>query len=224
MIRLTDIDKYYVDGETEKVALRHINLTFEIGEYICVQGNSGSGKTTLFKILGLLEEPTTGDYHFRDKNFSNLTNKQLLSNRKGLIGLSLEQDMLIEDLDIGENIALPLYYMNISKNERSKMVNTILENFNLTHKKKLLPKQLTQLQRQVVSIARATVSNPQLLLIDEPTSRLNSSESEEIMTMIEKINRQNTTIIVFTQSVSIAQKADRCIYLSDGHLVNAPTL
>jgi putative ABC transport system ATP-binding protein len=183
-------------------------------------GPSGCGKSTLLHILGLLDSPSNGQYYFMDKEVSQYKESQLTDLRKGRIGFIFQSFNLIDELTVFENVELPLLYLRISSKERNKRVNDLLEKMQISHRKNHFPQQLSGGQQQRVAIARAVVINPQLLLADEPTGNLDSVRGEEVMKLLEELNREGTTIIMVTHSSVHAERAHRIINLFDGKLVS----
>jgi putative ABC transport system ATP-binding protein len=219
MLRTEDLIKSFRSDEVETIALKKVNLAIENGEFVAIMGPSGSGKTTLLNILGLLDRPTLGKYWFDEIEASNLSELKRTRLRKGRIGFVFQSFNLIEELSVFQNIELPLLYMGISSKERNKRVNEVMEKVKITHRKKNMPLQLSGGQQQKVAIARAIVTNPKLILADEPTGNLDSENGGEIMDLLTVLNNDGTTVVIVTHSPSDAEKAHRIIQLFDGHIV-----
>lgn len=219
MIRTEQLSKSFRADEVETQALNRVNLAIESGEFVAIMGPSGCGKTTLLNILGMLDRPTTGKYWFEEQEVSQLNEVQRTRLRKGRIGFVFQSFNLIDELSVYQNIELPLLYMRTSSSERKKRVNEILERVKMSHRRKNFPRQLSGGQQQRVAIARAVVSNPGLILADEPTGNLDSANGEEIMNLITQLNNSGTTIVMVTHSAADADKAHRIIQLFDGHIL-----
>jgi putative ABC transport system ATP-binding protein len=219
MIRTEELIKSFRSNEVETIALNRVNLAVENGEFIAIMGPSGCGKTTLLNILGLLDRPTTGKYWFNGMEASQLSELKRTRLRRGRIGFVFQSFNLIEELSVYSNIELPLLYLGTSSSERKKIVNLVLEKVRMSHRKKNLPQQLSGGQQQRVAIARAVVTDPMLILADEPTGNLDSANGEEIMNLLTELNQDGTTIVMVTHSPADADKAHRVIQLFDGHIV-----
>ncbi|MBL7959410.1 ABC transporter ATP-binding protein [bacterium] len=216
MIRLNKIEKYYSTGFVKTYVLRGITLDIKQGEFVSIMGPSGSGKSTLLHILGMLDEPTNGEYHFLNEHVHKLSEKQKTEIHKEYIGFVFQSYHLIDELTVYENIETPLLYKKISASERKGMVSDILDRFNIVGKKDLFPNQLSGGQQQVVGIARAIIGRPKLILADEPTGNLNSEQGEEIMNLFKKLNAEGTTIIQVTHSEKNASYGNKIVHLLDG--------
>ena len=216
MILLKDISKYYPAGFSRTFVLRHINLEVQEGEFISIMGPSGSGKTTLLNIIGMLEEPSSGEYFFLDKPVHQIREKERTRLHKNFIGFVFQSYHLIDELTVYENIETPLLYQDVKSADRKALVADILDRFNIVAKKDLFPDQLSGGQQQLVGIARAVVASPKLILADEPTGNLNSKQGEEIMALFQQLNREGTTIIQVTHSEKNAAYGSRIINLLDG--------
>lgn len=219
MIHTRNLVKGYRSQEVQTPVLINVNIDIGDGEYVSIFGPSGSGKSTLFDIMGLLEQPDEGELFFMGREVSTLSDKHRMNLRRGHIGYVFRQFNLVDELTVVENIELPLLYMDISRKQRKEMVEKTLYGFKLEHIRKSFPRQLTGLQQQVTALARATVYNPPLLLADEPTGNLNSTGGNEILELLSEVNESGTTVVVFTNSASDAQKTQRIIQLFDGHVV-----
>jgi len=219
MLRTEDLIKSFRTDEVETIALNKVNLAVESGEFVAIMGPSGCGKTTLLNILGLLDRPTTGKYWFDELEVSNLNELKRTRLRKGRIGFVFQSFNLIDELSVYQNIELPLLYMGASSAERKKKVYEVMEKVKITHRKKNLPLQLSGGQQQKVAIARAIITNPRLILADEPTGNLDSANGGEIMDLLTELNNDGTTVVMVTHSPADADKAHRTIQLFDGHIV-----
>ncbi|MBN2212661.1 MAG: ABC transporter ATP-binding protein, partial [Bacteroidales bacterium] len=196
-----------------------VDIAVSQGEFVAVMGPSGCGKSTLLNVLGLLDNPTGGQYFFNGNEVSKFNERQRTSLRKGNIGFVFQSFNLIDELNVYENIELPLLYLKVSSSDRKKRVTEAMDRMNITHRRKHFPQQLSGGQQQRVAIARAVVARPKLILADEPTGNLDSANGEEVMNLLVELNNDNTTIIMVTHSPSDADKAHRIIHLFDGHVV-----
>jgi len=219
LITLNDIDKYYASGFSRAYVLRNINLKVQEGEFISIMGPSGSGKSTLLNIIGMLEEPSGGEYYFLDKPVHKIKEKERTQLHKSFIGFVFQSYHLIDELTVYENIETPLLYQDVKSADRKAKVADILDRFNIVGKKDLFPTQLSGGQQQLVGIARAVVASPKLILADEPTGNLNSRQGEEIMELFQRLNQEGTTIIQVTHSEKNATYGSRIIHLLDGSVV-----
>jgi len=219
MILLKDIDKYVSAGFSRTFILRNIKLQVQEGEFISIMGPSGSGKSTLLNIIGMLEEPSSGEYYFLDKPVHKIKEKERTQLHKSFIGFVFQSYHLIDELTVYENIETPLLYQDVKSSERKGMVADILDRFNIVGKKDLFPHQLSGGQQQLVGIARAVVASPKLILADEPTGNLNSRQGEEIMELFQQLNQDGTTIIQVTHSEKNATYGTRIVNLLDGSIV-----
>jgi putative ABC transport system ATP-binding protein len=222
MIHTKNIQKYYRRGEHERHVLQNVNIDIEEGEYVVISGPSGSGKTTLLSILGLVDLPSGGDIIFRGTKVTHLPERQRNRIRRDHISYVFENIHLVEELNIFENIELPLLYLSNARKERKHRVEELLERFRLTHLKYRYPHELGLLLQQKVALARAYSFHPSVIIADEPVGRLSSSEVEEFMEMFRKLNEEGQTIIMATHSAEIAQRGQRNIRLFDGHIVSTP--
>ena len=216
MLELKNIYKWYNSGNNRSFILKHINLTVNEGEFISIMGPSGSGKSTLLNIIGMLEEPTEGEYHFLGEPAYQLKEKQKAALYKRYIGFVFQAYHLIDELTVYENIETPLLYQDVKSAERKALVADMLDRFHIVGKKDLFPAQLSGGQQQLVGIARALIGNPKLILADEPTGNLNSKQGEEIMDLFNTLNRDGVTIIQVTHSEKNAGYGSRIINLLDG--------
>ena len=219
MIRTKNLTKIFRTEEVETTALNNVDLEVKNGEMVAVMGPSGCGKSTLLNIIGLLDNPSNGEFYFNDTEVSKMSERNRTNLRKGNIGFVFQSFNLIDELTVYENVELPLLYMKVSASERRKKVETVLERMKIIHRKKHFPQQLSGGQQQRVAIARAVVANPKLILADEPTGNLDSANGEEVMNLLTQLNEAGTTIIMVTHSPSDAEKAHRIVQLFDGHIV-----
>jgi ABC-type lipoprotein export system ATPase subunit len=219
MIDLQHISKWYNVGGRPNFILKDINLKIGQGEFISIMGPSGSGKSTLLNIIGMLDVPSEGAYHFAEQSVYDLKEKQRTDLYKRNIGFIFQAYHLIDELTVYENIETPLLYQNVKSSERKAMVADSLDRFNIVGKKDLFPSQLSGGQQQLVGIARALIAKPKLLLADEPTGNLNSRQGEEIMDLFLKINEEEkVTIIQVTHSEKNAEYGHRIVHLLDGRI------
>ncbi len=219
MIKVTDLSKIFRTEEIETIALNKVSFEVKEGEFVAIMGPSGCGKSTLMNILGLLDNPTDGSYRFLGQEVSHLKEKDRTKFRKGNIGFVFQSFNLIDELNVSENVELPLIYMGVKASERKERVKKMLDRMNISHRAEHFPQQLSGGQQQRVAIARALVSNPKLILADEPTGNLDSKNGQEVMTLLQELNREGTTIIMVTHSQHDASFASRTLCLFDGELV-----
>lgn len=220
MIKVENLSKIFRTDEIETTALNGVSLEIKDGEFVAIMGPSGCGKSTLLNILGLLDNPSGGSYQFGDTEMAGLKEKERTKFRKGNIGFVFQSFNLIDELNVFENIELPLKYLNISSSERKKRVTEIMKRMNISHRAKHFPRQLSGGQQQRVAIARAVVANPKLILADEPTGNLDSKNGLEVMNLLTELNQGGTTIVMVTHSPKDAAKAQRTIDLLDGKIVS----
>jgi putative ABC transport system ATP-binding protein len=220
MIKTTNITKSYPSGFGKVFVLRNINLEVSEGEFITIMGPSGAGKTTLLNIIGMLDEASEGEYRFLDQDVHELNERKRAELYKQHMGFIFQSYHLIDDLTVYENLETPLLYKRIKGAERKSMVCDTLDRFQIVGKKSLFPSQLSGGQQQLVGVARAVIAKPRLLLADEPTGNLHSSQGEEIMQLLSKLNKEGTTIIQVTHSERNASYGNRIIYLKDGRIVD----
>ena len=220
MIKVKDLCKVFRTEEIETTALNNVSFEINDGEFVAIMGPSGCGKSTLLNILGLLDNPTTGSYELLGKEVANLKEKDRTKFRKGNIGFVFQSFNLIDELNVYDNVELPLRYLNISASERKEKVTTILKRMNISHRAQHFPQQLSGGQQQRVAIARAVVSNPKLILADEPTGNLDSKNGREVMELLKELNSEGTTIVMVTHSQKDAACAQRTINLFDGKIVS----
>ncbi len=219
IIKTEDMSKVFRTEEVETTALKDIDLKVGEGEFVAVMGPSGCGKSTLLNILGLLDNPTAGDYQFNGSEVAKLKERQRTIFRKGNIGFVFQSFNLIDELTVYENVELPLIYLKMKSSERKQLVNNVLERMKIGHRSKHFPQQLSGGQQQRVAIARAVVANPKLILADEPTGNLDSKNGDEVMNLLTELNKEGTTIVMVTHSHHDADFAHRIINLFDGEIV-----
>ncbi len=219
MIKTEELTKVFRTDEVETTALNKVTMEIKSGEFVAVMGPSGCGKSTLLNIVGLLDNPSGGLLYFDDIEVAKYKERQRTNLRKGNIGFVFQSFNLIDELTVYENVELPLLYMKVSSSERKKLVNDVLDRMKIAHRKKHFPQQLSGGQQQRVAISRAVVTNPKLILADEPTGNLDSANGEEVMNLLTELNKDGTTIVMVTHSPTDAEKAHRIIHLFDGHIV-----
>jgi putative ABC transport system ATP-binding protein len=219
MIETKNLKKIYTTEEVETTALNKVNLKVKEGEFVAVMGPSGCGKSTLLNVLGLLDNPSEGEYIFLDHEVSTFSEKKRAQLRKKNIGFVFQSFNLIDELTVYENVELPLLYLKVPSSERKKKVNDALEKMQLIPRKNHFPQQLSGGQQQRVAVARAIIGDPKLILADEPTGNLDSANGEEVMKMLTKLHESGTTIVMVTHSPAYAEYSQRTIHLFDGHIV-----
>lgn len=219
MIRTENLTKVFRTDEVETTALNKVSLEIKQGEFVAIMGPSGCGKSTLLNILGLLDNPSDGKYLFLDNEVSTYTERQRARLRKENIGFVFQNFNLIDELTVFENVELPLIYLGYSSKERKQKVESVLEKMQISHRKKHFPLQLSGGQQQRVAVARAIVADPKLILADEPTGNLDSAHGEEVMNLIEDLNKNGTTVIIVTHSQRDAEYSQRIIRLFDGQII-----
>ena len=219
MIKTVALEKIFRTEEVETLALNKVSIEVKEGEFVAIMGPSGCGKSTLLNILGLLDNPTSGEYYLNGIEVSRYTEAQRTKLRKGIIGFVFQSFNLIDELNVYENIELPLLYMGVSAAERKKKVQEAMERMAIVHREKHFPQQLSGGQQQRVAIARAVVANPKLILADEPTGNLDSKNGQEGMNLLSELNKEGTTIVMVTHSQHDAGFASRTINLFDGQVV-----
>ena len=224
MIKTVNLQKVFRTDEVETWALNNVNIEIQEGEFVAIMGPSGCGKSTLLNILGLLDNPTGGEYRLNGEDVSTYTEAQRTALRKGVIGFVFQSFNLIDELNVYENIELPLLYMGVSASERKRRVEDAMNRMAIAHRVKHFPQQLSGGQQQRVAIARAVVTNPKLILADEPTGNLDSKNGQEVMELLTELNKEGTTIVMVTHSQHDAGYADRVINLFDGQVVTDVTL
>ena len=219
MLKVTDLKKSFFTEEIETVALAGVSFEVKEGEFVAIMGPSGCGKSTLLNILGLLDNPTSGEYMLLDKEVGDLRERDRTYFRRGNIGFVFQSFNLIDELSVAENVELPLIYMGVKPSERKERVKKMLDRMNISHRAGHFPQQLSGGQQQRVAIARALVSNPKLILADEPTGNLDSKNGQEVLNLLKELNSEGTTVIMVTHSQHDASYADRILCLFDGQLV-----
>lgn len=219
MIRTISLSKIFRTDMVETTALKNVNLEVGRGEFVAIMGPSGCGKTTLLNVLGLLDSSDSGEYYFDGTEVSRFSEKQRTNLRKGNIGFIFQSFNLIDELNIYENVELSLVALGVSISARRRKVEEILEKMKISHRRHHFPRQLSGGQQQRVAIARALITNPKIILADEPTGNLDSNNGEQVMQLLEQMNAAGTTIIMVTHSQEHAERAHRIVNLLDGQLV-----
>jgi len=219
MIRLENVEKYYPQGLQKYYVLRRVSLEIKEGEFVSIMGPSGAGKSTLLHILGMHDTGWDGEYHFGDYAIHKMKPKDRSDIRNRNIGFVFQSYHLLDHLTVYENLEIPLSYRDIKKQEREAIVGDVLDKFNIVGKKDLYPTQLSGGQQQLVGVARAVIANPRIILADEPTGNLHSSQGKEIMELFKRLNDEGTTIVQVTHSEVNATYGNRVINLADGWLV-----
>ena len=223
MIKLIDVEKFYESGAGKTWVLRRINLDIAEGDFITIMGPSGAGKSTLMGIVGMLDGAWKGEYYLLENPVHKLDNRRRVELHKKYIGFVFQQYHLLDNLTVAENLDLPLSYRDIKKTEREGMVADILDRFQIVGKKSLYPNQLSGGQQQLVAVARAVIGKPKLILADEPTGSLHSSQGKMIMDLLKRLNEDGTTIIQVTHNDAWAAYGNRIIQLADGWIVDGQT-
>ena len=219
MIQLQNIKKIFRTEEVETWALREVNLEVKEGEFVAIMGPSGCGKSTLLNILGLLDNPSEGAYLLDGRDVSQLRESERTDIRQGVIGFVFQSFNLIDELNVYENIELPLLYMGVPAKERKRRVEAAMDRMAISHRRKHFPNQLSGGQQQRVAIARAVLANPKIILADEPTGNLDSKNGKEVMNLLSELHQEGTTVIMVTHSQHDASYADRIVRLYDGEIV-----
>ncbi|WP_207433811.1 ABC transporter ATP-binding protein [Sabulibacter ruber] len=220
MLKTVNLQKKYTTDEVETTALVNVNLHVKQGEFLAIMGPSGCGKSTLLNIIGLLDNPTSGEFYFLDKEISKFSERQRANLRKEHLGFVFQSFNLIDELTVYENVELPLIYLKVGTAERKQRVEQVLEQMQIAHRRNHFPQQLSGGQQQRVAIARAVVSKPKLLLADEPTGNLDSAHGQEVMQLLSTLNEQGTTIVMVTHSPTDADYAHRIVNLFDGQIIS----
>ena len=223
MIQINDLTKVFRTEEIETYALRGVSIDVKEGEFVAVMGPSGCGKSTLLNIVGLLDNPTSGSYKFNNTEVANLKEKDRTKFRKGNIGFVFQSFNLIDELNVSENVELPLIYLKMKASERKKRVEEVLDRMKIGHRAKHFPQQLSGGQQQRVAISRAVVANPNLILADEPTGNLDSKNGIEVMNLLTELNEEGATIVMVTHNDRDANFAHRVINLLDGQVITEKT-
>ncbi|OEK01800.1 phosphonate ABC transporter ATP-binding protein [Roseivirga sp. 4D4] len=220
IITTKGLKKFYYTDEIETTALNNVNLAIGEGEFVAIMGPSGCGKSTLLNIIGLLDNPSEGEFYFYDEEVSKYSERQRAELRKKNIGFVFQSFNLIDELTVYENVELPLIYLKYPSADRKKRVEEVLETMQIMHRKDHFPQQLSGGQQQRVAVARAVVAKPNLILADEPTGNLDSTNGQEVMTLLSDLNAKGTTVVMVTHSATDAEYAHRVINLFDGQVVS----
>lgn len=220
MIRLRDLEKSYKSGAGETYVLRRISTDIEKGEFVTIMGPSGAGKSTLLSILGMLDGEWRGGYHLMGEPVHALKPRQRIELNKKYVGFVFQQYHLLDDLNVYENLEIPLSYRNVPRKERQAIVADALDRFNIVGKKDLFPSQLSGGQQQLVAVARAVIAEPSVILADEPTGSLHSTQGRMIMDLLKQLNEEGTTIVQVTHNEEYAKYGHRVIQLKDGWIVD----
>jgi putative ABC transport system ATP-binding protein len=219
MIRMHDLTKAYRTEDVETTALNEINLAVEAGEFIAIMGPSGCGKSTLLNVLGMLDSPDSGSYEFDGEDVAGYAENRLAAIRKENIGFIFQSFNLVDELTVAENVMLPLLYQKVPARERDERVQKVLERVGIAHRAEHRPQQLSGGQQQRVAVARAVISNPKLILADEPTGNLDSANGEEVLGLLNQLNGDGTTIIMVTHDRGHADHASRIVNMLDGRVL-----
>lgn len=219
MIKTVDLQKIFTTDEVETTALNGINIEIQPGEFVAIMGPSGCGKSTLLNILGMLDNPTEGQYHFFGTEVARMSERQRANLRKGNIGFVFQSFNLIDELTVFENVELPLLYLKVPAGDRKKRVEAVLERMNIMHRRNHFPQRLSGGQQQRAAIARAVIAEPKLILADEPTGNLDSANGLEVMNLLTQLNQAGATIVMVTHSPHDSGFAHRVINLFDGKVV-----
>lgn len=220
MIAINNLSKIFRSDEVETTALDNVSFSVKNGEFVAIMGPSGCGKSTLLNIVGLLDNASHGKYIFQDIEVTKSTERQKAKLRKNNIGFVFQNFNLIDELNIFENVELPLIYLGYSSSKRKQFVNEVLEQLQISHRRKHFPTQLSGGQQQRVAVARALVTKPKLILADEPTGNLDSVHGDEVMNLLESLNQNGTTVIIVTHSQRDAEYSQRIIRLFDGQIIS----
>jgi putative ABC transport system ATP-binding protein len=220
MIRTDSLTKIFRTEEIETTALNNVSMHVKKGEFVAIMGPSGCGKSTLLNIIGLLDNPTGGEYYFDEQEVGKLRERNRTQLRKGNIGFVFQSFNLIDELTVYENVELPLIYLKLKASQRKEMVEKVLDQMKISHRKKHFPQQLSGGQQQRVAVARAVVANPKLILADEPTGNLDSKNGIEVMNLLTDLNKAGTTIIMVTHSSRDAAFSHRIVNLFDGKIIS----
>jgi len=221
MIKTDKLSKVYRTEEVETTALNELDIEIKTGEFVSIMGPSGCGKSTLLNVLGLLDSPSRGQYYFLDEEVGAMNERQRASFRKANIGFVFQSFNLIDELTVYENVELPLIYLKTSPSERKERVNEMLERMGIAHRSGHYPQQLSGGQQQRVAVSRALITNPKIILADEPTGNLDSNHGDEVMTLLQKLNQdEGTTVVMVTHSPKYADYGHRTINLFDGKVAD----
>jgi putative ABC transport system ATP-binding protein len=221
MLKLENVSKVYRAQDVETAALDDLTLEVGSGEFLAVMGPSGCGKSTLLNIMGLIDSPTSGEYWFMGEDIAHCSEQELTLRRRAGVGFVFQNFNLIDDLNVAENVEVGLIYRRVPAAERRRRVTAALERVDLAHRAKHLPKQLSGGQQQRVAVARALVSDPKVILADEPTGNLDTANGDAVMQMLSGVAKGGTTIVMVTHSEAHANRADRIVYMLDGRFVDA---
>jgi len=224
MLKLEHISKTYRAAEVQTAALDDITLDVPQGQFLAIMGPSGCGKSTLLNILGMIDSPTAGNYWFMGEDIAKCSEQDLTLRRRAGVGFVFQNFNLIDDLNVAENVEVALIYRNVPASERRRRVTTALERVDLAHRAKHMPKQLSGGQQQRVAVARALVSDPKVILADEPTGNLDTANGDAVMSMLTGVAKSGTTIIMVTHSEQHAARADRVVHMLDGRFVDQTEL
>ena len=219
MIKTKNLKKLYTTEEVETTALNNVNVEIKEGEFVAIMGPSGCGKSTLLNVLGLLDNPSEGEYYLLEYEVSKYSERERANLRKSNLGFVFQSFNLIDELTVFENIELPLLYLGMSSSERKKQTDEVMDRMEIVHREKHFPQQLSGGQQQRVAVARAVVAKPRLILADEPTGNLDSKNGEEVMSLLTGLNEGGTTIVMVTHSPAYAEYCHRIIHLFDGRVV-----
>lgn len=219
MIKMHDLTKVYRTSDIETSALSHINLEVEAGEFIAIMGPSGCGKSTLLNVMGMLDSPSDGRYEFLGDNIAGYSEANLAEIRKMNLGFIFQSFNLVDELTVAENVMLPLLYQKIPAKEREEQVEAVLERVAIAHRANHRPQQLSGGQQQRVAVARAVVSRPKLILADEPTGNLDTTNGEEVLELLNQLNQEGTTIVMVTHDRDHAEHASRVVHMLDGRVL-----
>ena len=220
MIKTRELKKVYATEEVETTALNEVDLEIQEGEFVAIMGPSGCGKSTLLNLLGLLDNPTGGEYYLLDHEVSRYSERQRANLRKANIGFVFQSFNLIDELTVYENVELPLLYLGMSSSERKTRVTEVLDSMEITHRRNHFPQQLSGGQQQRVAVGRALIAQPKLILADEPTGNLDSKNGDEVMSLLTELNAAGTTVAMVTHSAADAEYSHRVIHLFDGRIVS----
>ena len=218
MIQTTNLVKVYRTEDIETTALNEVSLEIKSGEFVAIMGPSGCGKSTLLNVLGMIDSPTTGEYHFDGNEVGGLSERKRSNVRKHNLGFVFQSFNLIDELTVFENVELPMLYTKTPSSERKQRVEELLENMKMMHRRDHFPQQLSGGQQQRVAVARAVVNKPKLILADEPTGNLDSTTGDEVMKLLADLNEQGTTIVMVTHSQYCAEFANRIVRMLDGQI------